>query len=158
MVDIASISAAIAVPGILLALFFTIQQLRRLEWQRKTDLLIRLSTDYASEEFLHTEQELYFMNVKNYKEFQKKYGPWSKKHPIYFQLFRRGWFFNMVGVLLHRKLVDIKVVDDLFGYNVIWIWEKMSPIWEGVRKDLDVPKSLEWFEYLYYEIKKMRDD
>ena len=45
-----------------------------------------------------------------------------------------GYFFDGLGVLVHRKLIDISLVDDLMSSSVIWLWARV--IWE-------------WVEYLY---------
>jgi len=63
-------------------------------------------------------------------------------------------FFNGIGVLLQSNLADIELIDKLFGYMVIWLWEISKPIVEGNRKHFNQPRSLEWFEYLYNEMKK----
>jgi len=65
-----------------------------------------------------------------------------------------GWFFEGVGVLLRRKLIDIGLVDDLFSSPIKRAWEKMKPIAEGERKYAQRPQIWEWFEYIYHEMKK----
>jgi hypothetical protein len=65
-----------------------------------------------------------------------------------------GWFFEGVGVLLHKKLVDISVVDDLFSSPIKISWEKLKPIAEGERKQFGRPQIWAWWEYLYNEMKK----
>ena len=65
-----------------------------------------------------------------------------------------GWFFEGVGVLLHRKLIDITVVDDLFSSPIKISWEKMRDIAEGERKQFGRPQIWEWWEYLYNEMQK----
>ena len=63
-------------------------------------------------------------------------------------------FFEGIGILLRRKLIDIALVDDLFSSDVIITWHKMKPIVEGWRKQFNRPQMSEWFEYLYNEMKK----
>jgi hypothetical protein len=63
-------------------------------------------------------------------------------------------FFEGVGVLLQRKLLDIGLVSDLFGAEVKLAWKAVKPIVEERRKDFNEPKIYEWFEYLYNEVKK----
>ena len=60
-----------------------------------------------------------------------------------------GWFFEGVGVLLYRKLVDIAVVDDPFSSPVEISWEKIKPVAEGERKQFGGSRIWEWSEYLY---------
>jgi hypothetical protein len=63
-------------------------------------------------------------------------------------------FFEGVGILLHRKLVDIELVDDLFSSPIITIWEKTLPMTKALREYFKRPQLAEWFEYLYNEMKK----
>ncbi len=63
-------------------------------------------------------------------------------------------FFEGIGVLLHRKLIDPTLVDDLFGYIAIGVWEKVKPLAEGWRAESHTSRSLQMFEYLYNEMKK----
>ena len=65
-----------------------------------------------------------------------------------------GLFLEGVGVLLHRKLIDISLVDDLLSGPIKMVWEKMKPIIEDARKQLKQPQYAEWVEYLYNEMKK----
>lgn len=59
-----------------------------------------------------------------------------------------------VDVLLHRKLVDISLVDDLFSGPIKRAWEKMKPVVEDARRQLNDPAYAEWAEYLYNEMQK----
>jgi hypothetical protein len=62
--------------------------------------------------------------------------------------------FEEVGVLLNRKLIDIELVDDLFGYMAVPLWEKIKPAVEGLRKQFQTPRSLQKFEYLHDRLKE----
>jgi hypothetical protein len=64
------------------------------------------------------------------------------------------YFFERVGILLHRKLIDIKLIDDLFSIAIKSNWEKVKPIVEGRRKEFNIPAYWEYFEYLYNEMQK----
>jgi len=80
----------------------------------------------------------------DFDAYQKKYG--------LSDVDATGWFFEGVGVLLHRKLIDIAVVDDLFSSPIKISWEKLKPIALGERKQSGRPQIWEWWEYLYNEM------
>jgi len=61
-------------------------------------------------------------------------------------------FNEQLGVLYHRKLVDINLVGELF--TVRRPWEKVRLIAEGARKEFNQPGLYEWFEYLYNQMQK----
>ena len=64
-----------------------------------------------------------------------------------------GYFFDGLGVLVRRRLIDISLVDDLMSSSIFWLWEKMEPIVRERRKRRSRPQIWEWVEYLYNEMK-----
>lgn len=78
---------------------------------------------------------------KDYKEYVNKYGGT--------ELLQISVFFEGMGILLHRKLMDIDMARDLFGEPIKTIWEKNKPI----LKEMHADKCF-WFEYLCNEMKK----
>jgi len=152
MVDIQTVSIAIASAGVFAAAIYYILQLRHQSKMRETDLVVRLYSAFSGKEL----QEAYFevrfgMEFVDYDDFMKKYRmPAKSVLPVY----QVGKFFDGVGVLLRRKLVDIGLVDELFHAEVTLLWEKIKPLAEGRRKELNQPTIYKHFEYLYNELKK----
>jgi len=66
-----------------------------------------------------------------------------------------GIFFEGIGVLLSRKLIDSGLVDDLFRHSIKMSWEKMKPSIERIRKQYNVPYAFGYFEYLYNEMQRI---
>ena len=66
-------------------------------------------------------------------------------------------FFNGIGVLLHRKLIDIEMVDDLISVNIRGYWKKFGSLVYRSREIIDEPKLYFYTEYLYNEIMKKYD-
>jgi len=160
MVDISTVSIVIAAASVVAGVVYYSFQLRHMVKTRQdvvktrqADMLMRLYSTWGSEDLQKAATEVMNLEFKDYNDFSKKYGKqWET--PTHIAVFKVGWFFNGIGVLLHSKLADIGLIDRLFGYMVIWLWEKMKPIVEGAREQFNQPKSLEWFEYLYNEMKK----
>jgi hypothetical protein len=65
-------------------------------------------------------------------------------------------FFEGIGILLKRKLIDIELVDDMFTSPIKWSWEKYKDVVLETRKVENQPEIFEWFEYLYNEMKKRK--
>ena len=152
MVDIQTISIAIASAGVFAAAIYYILQLRHQSRMRQTDLVVRLYSAFSGKEL----QEAYFetaygFEFADYDDFMKKYRMPSK--PI-LPLWQVCKFFDGVGVILRRKLVDIGLVDELFHTEATVIWKKVKPLIEGRRKELNQPTVYQSFEYLYNEMKK----
>jgi hypothetical protein len=84
----------------------------------------------------------------------KKYGPWFSDEPAHKAMAMVAMFFDGVGVLLYKKLIDKSLIYDLFSTAIRVFWEKMKPVMLGLRRESNDPKVFEWFEYLYNEMKK----
>ena len=145
MLDISSISAIAAALGVVVGVVYAIMELRNLVKARQTDLVIRLYSTFGSKEFQERWAEFISADYKDYNDFVKKYGlTWPEI----------GIFFEGVGVLLKRKLIDIALIDDLFTGPIKMTWEKGKHIVEDAKKQLNQPQWAEWFEYLYNEMQK----
>lgn len=145
MFDIPSISAVVAAVGVIVGVVFTVLELRSLVKTRQTDLLVRLYSIMGSKEFQEAWDKFMTSEYEDYNDHIKKYGV---------ETFEVGIFFEGIGVLLHRKLIDIGLVNDLFNSPIKMTWEKMKPIAEAMRKHLNQPQMGEWFEYIYNEMQK----
>jgi len=152
MIDIASISALVAAIGVIVGVVFTVLELRNLVKTRQTELAISLYSQSSSKEMAEAVGKFMTTEYEDYNEFVKKYGPVLSEKPVPMAFYMVGMFFEGVGVLLHRKLVDIGIVADLFAVDIFW--EKMKPLAEGLRKEFNNPSVYEWGEYLYNELKK----
>jgi len=90
---------------------------------------------------------------KDLDDYMKKYGPttnieaWASTESV-------TAFFEGVGVLLHNKLINLGLVDDLLSSPIKYTWEKIEPLVKERRKRRKRPQIWEWFEYLYNEMQK----
>jgi len=155
MVDVQTVSIAVASASVVAGVIYYSLQVRHQNLQiqqqtkmRQTDLVMRLYSTFDSMEFLEAWRKVYFTEFKDYDDFLKKL---EGKREVAMKVFR---FYEQVGVLLRRKLIDIDLVDDLFGNNAIITWEKTKgSILEELRRTVN-PRAYENFEYLYNEMKK----
>lgn len=146
MLDIPSVSAIAAAVGVIIGVVFTALQLRDLVRTRQTDLVIRLYSTFGSNEYQEATRKVMALEFKDYRDYVKKGGCTD--------VVAVGTLFEGIGVLLHRKLIDIGLVDDLFSEPINVIWRKMKPWIESDRKRLDQPRMFEWFEYIYNEMQR----
>jgi len=145
MLDIPSISAVVAAVGVIVGVTLAYLEVRTLVKQRQTDLVARLYSTMGSREFLEAWDRFMKGEIKDLDDFDRKYSV---------EINEIGIFFEGVGVLLHRKLIDIGLVDDLFSSPIKMTWEKMNPLVKATRKKLNLPQMGEYFEYLYNEMQK----
>ena len=148
--DIPSISAVVAAVGVLVGVTLAYLEVRTLAKQRQTDLVMRLYSTFGSKDFLEARRKVMDLKFEDYSDYVKKYGRFGRFEAVS----EVCMFFEGIGVLLHRKLIDIGLVDDLFSSLVKMTWEKMKPLAEATRKKLNRPQMGEYFEYLYNEIRK----
>lgn len=148
MYDISSVSAIVAAAGVLVGVVFTYFELRNLSKARQTDLVIRLYSNFGRNEFQKEFTRILNEKYESYADFVEKEGLVASEG---------GLFFEGIGVLLHRKLIDIGLVDDLFSGPIKMAWKKWESLIQEARAQLNQPQYAEWVEYLYNEMKKREE-
>jgi hypothetical protein len=152
MVDITEISAIVAAAGVLIGVVFAVFQLRDLVRTRQSDVLMRMHLAFSSKEYCDAALKMGNTDYKDYDDFVKKYGHPFAEGPVQSEWLMMCMFFEGIGILTKRKLVNRELVFELFG--VYLFWEKVKPMVDGLRKKMNNPHTYEWFEYLYNEEKK----
>jgi hypothetical protein len=83
-----------------------------------------------------------------YKYQLKDYDDWF---PDYGTLLT---FFEGLGILVKKGLIDISLVEDLLANRIIWFWEThMEPTIDTTRTFTRDPTQYDHIEYLYHEMK-----
>ena len=157
--------------GILVGIIYYITIMRNSQKNQKLTLI-------AQEQALETRQAQLFMYIydrwsspdynkhffalrewewNDYEDFMERYGG-DKNPDIYYHFSSIGTFFEGIGVLVKRKLIDPTIVDDLISNSVIFFWEKFGvPIIKERQVRDNFPQFYEWVEYLYSVVKPIRD-
>lgn len=151
MVDIQTISIAIASSGVFVAAIYYIFQIKHQAKMRQTDLVIRLYSTFSSNEFQDAWAKVRtraneFDSLDDIYDFDSKAGLREVNQVCL--------FFEEVGILLQRELVDTSMIEDLFGGAIARTWETVSPGVTKARQQLHDPTIYYYFEYLYNEMKK----
>ncbi len=141
------ISVYIAVIGVIIAVIYYFIDLRNRGKLRKSDMFMRVFATSNNDEFQAADMLLQYARFTDYTEFEKKYGPFSDIKPIHRAVRVVSVFFEALGLLLYRNLLDEQMLWD--AYQIIHRWEKLKPLVEHLREELNEPRYLEWFEYLY---------
>ena len=152
VVDIQTISIAVASASVVAGVVYYALQIKHQGKTRHTDMIMRLYSHSGSKEMVEAIHKVLMAEYKDYDDFVKRYGPIISKDPVSIAIGMVISFYEGIGILVHRKLVDVDIVMELFVANAIW--EKIRPVIEGARKHYDIPSLCEWFEYLYNEMKK----
>ena len=92
------------------------------------------------------------INFTDYDEFLETWGRdtnlegWARQGALH-------GFFEGLGLLVYRKLIDPSLVDDLMSAPIMAYWERTKPMFLERRKRLNSPSIAEWIEYLYNQIR-----
>jgi hypothetical protein len=145
-VSIPAISVVIAAVSVVAASVFYSFQIRNQTRVRKTDLVMRLYSTWDSLEFQQAFHRVYWADFHDLDSLLESLG--GQRH-IGSYLF---YFYDQVGALLRRKLIDYDLVDDLLGNSTRQLWERVGPAIREARVRSDDPRLYEHFEYLYEEM------
>jgi hypothetical protein len=152
MTTTATASVIIAAASVIAASLFYRFQIRNQTRVRKADLIMRLYSTFDSLDFQEAFHRIYWTDFDDYDsaiaalEGQRHVGTY---------LFT---FFDEVGVLLRRGLIDFDLVDALLGNSARQLWEKIAPVVAEARSRSDDPRLYESFEYLHEETTRRRAD
>jgi len=132
MVDVQTVSIAVASAGVFAAAIYYIFQIRHQTKLRQMDLVMRLYSTYNSREFVEAGIRLLAADFKNCNEFVAKYGSIPSETPVQIAFAIVTSFFEEVGELLHKKLIDIELIEEMFAVKMYW--EKTEPVIMDLRK------------------------
>jgi len=151
MVDIQTVSIGIASASVVAGVLYYAFQLRHQARTRQTDLVMRLYATFSSNEFQDAWTKVRssankFESMDDIYDFDKNVGLREVNQVCL--------FFEGVGILLQRRLVDTSMIEDLFGGAIARTWEKVRTGVTKARQQLNDPTIYYYFEYLYNEMKK----
>lgn len=88
------------------------------------------------------------------EDWYKKYGA-DVNPTAYADFALLGTFFEGLGILVKKELVDVDLVEDLLSQRIIWYWEQvLKPLVGGIRQTTNDPTQWDHIEYLYNEVKQ----
>jgi hypothetical protein len=148
VVDIQTISIAIASTSVVVGVVYYALQIRHQTKIRQTDLIIRLYSFLANREYLEAwetvrDRESY----GSFEDYKKKYGSLVELNLVH-------TVYQEIGMLLQRKLIDAALVEDLVGRRtVLLVYEKLKSYNDDAKRSRQGVESSS-FDYLYDEMKK----
>lgn len=154
MVDISTVSIVVASAGVFAAAIYYILQIRHQTKLRQTEMVMRLYATFGSAEFQNAYQKIMGLEFEDYADALKRYA--TNRAEISSAATSVGTFFEGIGVLVKRRLISMDLVDDLFGTMILHTWEKFKPLVKGRREQEETTETLQWFEYLYNEMLKRK--
>jgi hypothetical protein len=121
---------------------------------RQAQLFMSIYTRVNEVEFWHNFMEIRQWEWESFEEYNEKYSLCTEMSAKFNSV---GTFFEGMGVMVKRKLIDVTVVDDLLSGPIMSLWQKFEPILLEDRRRRNMPTLWEWFEYLYEEVRKVAE-
>lgn len=140
MDDISIIVSSITTISILIGIIFTVMEIRHFNKTRKTEIIMKIYNRFSKREMVEAVMKIGTATFESLEDYRDKYG--------FTEFSEVATLFEGLGVLLEQKLIDIKMVDRLFGPSLNTLWERMIPIINGMRKGLNEPFFFSHFENL----------
>ena len=162
MTELSTIASIAAAAGILIGATLAVLQLRNLVIQRKVNTLISLVPSFRSDggEQIHKAARLLFASgYKDYHDFVERYGdPETSNNEVVSAFVQISGWYEGLGFLYYRKLVDRRLFCELFSYMPIRDWEKLQPIINGLREQDSNQKEYEFFEFMVEDMRTRLKD
>jgi hypothetical protein len=147
-VTITAVSIVLAAISVIAASTFYSFQIWNQTRLRRTDLLLRLYGTWDTLEFQEAFHRIYWADFHDYDSFLECVD--GQRHVGSYV----ATFYDQVGALLRRNLIDYDLVDDLLGNSAIQLWERIGPVLREARLRSDDPRLYEHFEFLYEEMSR----
>ena len=150
LLDFADISIVIASISIVIGLVLALLQLRDQNRTRQAQLFMEIYSQFSQSGFLDFSLRLKEAFLDHKEEGIPEF--WEKNRGDALSVLS---FYEGVGVLVKRKLVDINLVADLISGPCMSLWKAIEPWITRNRVRDSRPQTWEYFEYLYHEIQKI---
>jgi len=124
---------------------------------RQAQLFMNIYNKFASKEFQKdSEQMMVVWEWNDYDDFMAKYGPEANPddHAIWDMSLQ---FYEGIGVIVRRGLIDPELVYDLMYGSIIGFWERHEVIIQGIRDRARIPQVWDDIEYIYNVMKSIQN-
>lgn len=149
MIDISTVSTVIVTVSVVTGVIFTLMELRHLARTRRTDVIMRIYDRFGSKEMVEAMYSIGQLRSETSPSFPQELNRLTGVIQI-------AVVFEGLGVLLEQDLIDVKLVDSLFGPTLDALWEPIRPLIHRMRESLKQPTFFSHFEYLYNTLNDYR--
>ena len=110
MDNITAISTIVTTVSIVIGVIFALLELRHFNRTRRTEIIMKIYDRFSSREMVEAMNKIGSAKFESLDDYRKKYG--------FTEITEVAVLFEGLGVLLEQNLIDIKMVDHLFGPTV----------------------------------------
>jgi hypothetical protein len=141
MVDYQTLSIVLTGLGIIGAILYYTLTLRNATKTRQAQLFMSIYNRFHEVEFWKHLGEIRQWEWGSIEEYNEKYS----SHPERIAKWNAvGSFFEGMGVMVKRNLIDVAVVDDLMSGPLMSLWQKWEPTILEQRRMRNMPTMWEW--------------
>jgi hypothetical protein len=141
----------------MLTLRYTRMNMKNTLETRQIQLFMTLYNRFDELEFQKLWNEIMGWQWEDFDDFWEKFGSETNLED-FSKITTVSNFFEGIGVILNRKLIEPNLVDDLMSGFILRFWEKIQPIALEYRKRYRWPSAWEWVEYLNNKIKPIFEE
>jgi hypothetical protein len=148
VIDIGTVSSIVTTASIVIGVVFTILEVRHLTKVRQTDVIMKTYDRFGSREIVEAMNKVGSARFESMDQYLRQYG--------FTDVTQLAVLFEGLGVLLEQGLINIKMVDRLFGPTLNQLWVRMKPVIYGMRESIGEPFFFSHFEYLLNKLEDYR--
>ena len=154
VLDIPTVSVVIASVSVIGSAVYYMIETRHQRRIRQTESIIRLSPWFSmdAKDIQEAISDVCSAEYTDYRDYLEKYA--GKPEQKALKLL--GNYFEGVGLLVFRKLVEVDIVFDFWGDVAESVWDDNIEIINGMRKDSGTQYTFEYWEFLVTEFKKRK--
>ena len=140
--------------GILVGIVYYITIMRNISKARQTEILFqrhKVDLDYMRS----WADVMFIQDWNTFEELNERY-PWDTHFEERTRVLYILNTYNNLGLILREKVVDSKLVFDLYSPStIITTWKKYEEFLKTIRRISDDPTEYNAFDYLYHEAVKI---
>ncbi|HTY46380.1 MAG TPA: hypothetical protein VMB46_01805 [Methanomassiliicoccales archaeon] len=134
--------------SIVFGVAFTILEIRHLNRVRRTEIIMRIYERFGTKEMVEAVNRVGAAEFVDLTDYRNRYG--------FTDITQLAVLFDGVGALLEQGLIDIKMVDDLFGPTLNLLWVRVKPVIYAMRIGLNEAAFFSHFEFLVKRLEAYR--
>jgi hypothetical protein len=148
VVDVTQITAAVTVSG---GTVFALLQLRELRRQRQEAVALDLMRAFMGAEFSAAMAIVTNLPDNMSADDLSRAGPDAEKAATLMCT-----TFEAMGVLVHRRIAPLPLVQDLVGGLIVVMWRRLQPWLDQLRVEQSNPSDSEWFQWLAEQLEQCK--
>lgn len=149
LATIVDVSQVIAMFTVIAGTVFAVIQLREFRQQRQEAVALDMMRAFMGAEFAAAMAIIMNLPDELSAEDLRKAGPEAERAATLMCT-----TFEAMGILVHRRIAPLPLVQDLAGGIVAVIWRRLRPWIEGLRAETSNPSDSEWFQWLAEQLER----